>query len=208
MSVRTVVASRWAKTNPFDRAARDRRGRLRRPPTATPCRPSSRARSSGQPRGRAATGSASPPADAVGDRAPSAPSVAGNEIVAWRSTDGTLQVGPGSCPHLGADLSTGAVDCGTLICPWHGLRLSGRSAARWTRFRPTTTACWPGCASTTSVAKNRPTRPVLPDRPDGARLHAVTRLVGICEPPTSSPTVWTRGTAPGSIPTRSPASTS
>ena len=34
-----------------------------------------------------------------------------------------LQVAPGACPHLGADLATATVECGTLVCPWHGLRL-------------------------------------------------------------------------------------
>ena len=34
----------------------------------------------------------------------SAPSSAGVELVAWRDEDGALHVGPGACPHLGADL--------------------------------------------------------------------------------------------------------
>jgi hypothetical protein len=59
--------------------------------------------------------------------------VGGTEIVAWRDRQGGLHAGPASCPHLGADLSTGKVECGGLICPWHGLRLDGgwtRSAVR------------------------------------------------------------------------------
>ena len=46
-------------------------------------------------------------------------------MVAWRGQHGALHVGPGACPHLGAELATGRVDCGALICPWHGLRLDG-----------------------------------------------------------------------------------
>ena len=60
-------------------------------------------------------------------RQPFAANVAGEELVAWRDDAGDLHVGPAECPHLGADLSTGRVECGTLICPWHGLRLSGRN---------------------------------------------------------------------------------
>ena len=58
-------------------------------------------------------------------------SVAGADIVAWRDTDGGLHVGPAVCPHLGADLTTGTIDCGALICPWHGLRLSGHREFGW-----------------------------------------------------------------------------
>ena len=42
-----------------------------------------------------------------------------------------LDVGPGVRPHSGADLSTGTVDCGTLICPWHGLRSAGDWEFGW-----------------------------------------------------------------------------
>ena len=63
-------------------------------------------------------------ADVRADR-PFGSKVAGAELVAWRDEQKNLHVGPASCPHLGADLSTGKVDCGGLICPWHGLRLDG-----------------------------------------------------------------------------------
>ena len=55
-------------------------------------------------------------ADAVRHR-PLGATVAGVELVAWRGENGELHVGPGACPHLGADLSTGKVECGALICP-------------------------------------------------------------------------------------------
>src|SRR5581483_3786850 len=51
--------------------------------------------------------------------------LAGAELVAWRDLDGRLIVGPGTCPHLGAPLAQAAVDCGQLVCRWHGLRVSG-----------------------------------------------------------------------------------
>jgi hypothetical protein len=55
----------------------------------------------------------------------------GVEIVAWRGADGALRVAPRECPHLGADLATAAVECGTLVSPWHGPRLSDQSRGAW-----------------------------------------------------------------------------
>ncbi|MDJ0381975.1 DUF5914 domain-containing protein [Streptomyces sp. G-G2] len=57
--------------------------------------------------------------------------VGGREIVAWRGGDGALVAGPGACPHLGAALAQAPVHRGTLICPWHGLALSGAPFAGW-----------------------------------------------------------------------------
>ena len=57
--------------------------------------------------------------------------VGGLEIVAWRDQQRRLHVGPAACPHLGADLATGTLDCGALICPWHGLRLEGGREFGW-----------------------------------------------------------------------------
>lgn len=109
-------------------------------------------------------------------------SVAGVEIVAWRDETGGLHVGPGTCPHLGADLATGTVACGALICPWHGLRLSGK---RELGFKPLPShddgvLAWvrlDRAGGETPLAE-----PVIPSRPSGFRLNAVTRLVGTCEP--------------------------
>jgi Domain of unknown function (DUF5914)/Rieske [2Fe-2S] domain len=109
-------------------------------------------------------------------------SVGGRELVAWRGDDDTLHVGPGACPHLGADLATGKVDCGVLICPWHGLRLSGEPEFGWRPYpsHDDGVLAW---VRLDSVGGEPPTDgPVLPARPDGVRMHAVTRLVGTCEP--------------------------
>jgi hypothetical protein len=180
MSVRTVVTSRWAKANPFsllprtDWTAQKATHRDAAPTVIE----SALKRSAARPSGNWFSFAAS---DDVGDRAPFGATVAGNEIVAWRSTDGTLRVGPGSCPHLGADLSTGALDCGTLICPWHGMRLSGRRQLGWTPY-PAYDDGVLAWVRLDHVGGEKPTMtPVLPDRPDGARLHAVTRMVGTCE---------------------------
>ncbi len=86
------------------------------------------ARSQRRPRGNWYAFAAS---SAMRANRPFGTSVAGVEIVAWRDEAGGLHVGPGTCPHLGADLTTGTVDCGALICPWHGLRLSGEREFGW-----------------------------------------------------------------------------
>lgn len=119
--------------------------------------------------------------DSIG-RGPLGTVVAGRELVAWRGTDNALHVGPGACPHLGADLSTGKVDDGALICAWHGLRLSGGRQSGWAPYQAYDDGvlAW---VRLDAVGGETPTeRPVLPERPDGARMHAVTRLVGTCEP--------------------------
>lgn len=119
--------------------------------------------------------------EAIRDR-PVGGCVAGVELVAWRGEDGALLVGPGACPHLGADLATGKVDCGALRCPWHGLRLDGRPVFGWRPYpsHDDGVLTW---VRMDSIGGETPTdRPILPVRPRGLRMHAVTRLVGTCEP--------------------------
>lgn len=109
--------------------------------------------------------------------------VAGVEIVAWRDPQHRLAVGPRSCPHLAADLATGRVLDGVLICRWHGLPLDGSSCVLG--WRPMTrhddgVLAW---VRLDAVGGEEPLeQPVLPARPTGDTLHAVARLVGICEP--------------------------
>jgi hypothetical protein len=120
-------------------------------------------------------------ADAVRHR-PLGVTVAGVELVAWRDENDELHVGPGACPHLGADLSTGKVECGALICPWHGLRLDGAREFGWRPY-PTHDDGVLAWVRLDSVGGEPPTEgPVLAQRPLGARLDAVTRLAGTCEP--------------------------
>ncbi|OBB97920.1 DUF5914 domain-containing protein [Mycobacterium sp. 852002-40037_SCH5390672] len=109
--------------------------------------------------------------------------VAGVDVVAWRDEQGRLCVGPRSCPHLGADLATGTVRQGTLICRWHGLTLDGYAhefgwsplpshddgALAWVRLD--------------AVGGEEPLdHPVIPERPTGDTLSAVASMVGVCEP--------------------------
>src|SRR4029079_17864306 len=108
--------------------------------------------------------------------------VGGVEIVAWRAADGGLRVAPRACPHLGADLATATVECGTLVCPWHGMRLTDRSRGAWPPFPAygDGVLCW---VRLDAVGKEEPTdAPIIPTRPPGPRLAAVARLEGVCEP--------------------------
>lgn len=108
--------------------------------------------------------------------------VAGSEVVAWRGDDGAVHVGPGACPHLGADLSTGRVDCGALICPWHGLRLSGRKEHGWKPLPAFDDGVltW---VRLDRVGGEEPTEtPILPPRPEPPHISAVASLIGVCEP--------------------------
>ncbi|MGD9618534.1 MAG: DUF5914 domain-containing protein [Mycolicibacterium sp.] len=112
-------------------------------------------------------------------------SVAGVPIVAWRAADGALRVAPRACPHLGADLATAPVECGALVCPWHGLRLSGRRHGTWRPFpsHDDGVLCWVRLDTTATAGTETPTEaPLVPQRPPGPRLTAVARLEGVCEP--------------------------
>ena len=94
-----------------------------------------------------------------------------------------LCVGPRSCPHLGADLATGTVHRGTLICRWHGLALDGRACEFGWRPLPSHddgTLVW---VRLDDVGGEAPLQePVLAARPPGHTVAAVTRMVGACEP--------------------------
>jgi nitrite reductase/ring-hydroxylating ferredoxin subunit len=109
--------------------------------------------------------------------------VADVEIVAWRDRENRLRVGPRSCPHLGADLATGAVHGGALICRWHGLALDGKSREFGWKPLPSHddgTLAW---VRLDGVGGETPTEePVIPARPVGDTLAGVARVVGVCEP--------------------------
>ena len=99
------------------------------------------------------------------------------EIVAWRGVDGALRVAPRACPHLGADLATAVVGCGTLVYPWHGLRLSDQSRGAWQPAHGPRRRC----------PRRRPQRGAHrrsdhPGPPPSPRLAALARLEGVCEP--------------------------
>ena len=119
--------------------------------------------------------------DIRGDR-PFGTQVADAEIVAWRDQQGSLRVGPAACPHLGADLATGKVECGGLICPWHGLRLRGDREFGWKPLPAHDDGVLVWVRLDKAGGEPPLDEPVIPARPTGDRLTAVTRLVGVCEP--------------------------
>lgn len=188
MSVRNSVAARVsavsktvAKANPFTVLPRLQWERQR--PTYRDAQPAiiehALRRATARPSGNWFAFAASTD---VGTKRPFGTKVAGHEVVVWREPDGRLHAGPGACPHLGADLSTGALDCGQLVCAWHGLKLSGARHVGWTPYpvHDDGVLLW---ARMDHVGGEKATpEPILPQRPDAPYVHAVTRLVGSCEP--------------------------
>ncbi|MBU3752072.1 MAG: Rieske (2Fe-2S) protein, partial [Mycobacterium sp.] len=118
----------------------------------------------------------------VGTDRPFGTTVAGLEIVAWRDEHRVLHVGPASCPHLGADLATGKIDCGALVCPWHGLRLDGRREFGWKPLPAYDDGVLVWVRLDKAGGEEPLDAPVLPVRPSEPHLAAVTRLAGVCEP--------------------------
>ncbi|GAB3993155.1 DUF5914 domain-containing protein [Nocardioides marmoraquaticus] len=60
--------------------------------------------------------------------------VGGAEVTLWRTSDGAVHAGPGSCPHLGALLTDCEVIHDSLYCRWHGLALPPEGAPGWTPY--------------------------------------------------------------------------
>jgi nitrite reductase/ring-hydroxylating ferredoxin subunit len=117
-----------------------------------------------------------------GDR-PLGVDVAGVELVAWRLDDGRLRVGPGACPHLGAPLASARVDCGKLICRWHGLAIGGDDERfGWSAYpsHDDGLLCW---VRLDHLGGEAPLpAPLVPQRPRGTTVDAVATMVGSCEP--------------------------
>jgi hypothetical protein len=110
--------------------------------------------------------------------------VAGVEVVAWRDQDNRLCVGPRSCPHLGADLATATVQCGALICRWHGLAIDGDfQDFGWRTFPSHDDGVLSWVRLDAAGGEAPLDQPVISARPTGDTLAAATRLVGVCEPP-------------------------
>lgn len=113
--------------------------------------------------------------------------VAGIELVAWRDESGLLAVGPGACPHLGAPLAQARVDCGALVCRWHGLRIVAGADPRGNGgWRPL--PCFDdgllAWVRLDAAGGEEPLEaPVVPARPPlGASVQAVIATTGVCEP--------------------------
>ncbi|SFE37554.1 Rieske [2Fe-2S] domain-containing protein [Actinopolyspora alba] len=116
-------------------------------------------------------------------RSPFARTVAGTEVVAWRTEDGALHAGPGACPHLGAPLGQAAVDCGQLVCRWHGLRLDERGGPWWTPFPTYDDGVLAWVRLDDSGGEQPLERPVVPRRPPlRDSISEVATATGVCEP--------------------------
>ncbi|WP_306366419.1 DUF5914 domain-containing protein [Nocardiopsis sp. CC223A] len=109
--------------------------------------------------------------------------VAGVELVAWRTPDGTAHVAPGACPHLGAPLCRGAVADGRLVCRWHGLSLGAEGFPGWSPYpvHDDGVLVW---VRLDRVGGEEPLdAPVVPERPAPERaISAVESMAGRCEP--------------------------
>lgn len=109
--------------------------------------------------------------------------VAGTEIVAWRSEDGTAHAAPGSCPHLGAPLCRGAVDRGRLVCRWHGLALEGSGFPGWDPYPVHDDGVLVWVRLDRAGGEEPLPAPVLVERPEAAgSITSVESLAGRCEP--------------------------
>lgn len=109
--------------------------------------------------------------------------VAGTELVAWRAPDGTVHVGPGACPHLGAPLCRGAVDSGRLVCRWHGLSLDGDGFPGWEPRPAHDDGVLVWVRLDREGGEEPLDAPVVPERPGLDRsLVTVESLAGRCEP--------------------------
>ncbi|MCC9711299.1 DUF5914 domain-containing protein [Streptomyces sp. MNU76] len=119
----------------------------------------------------------------IRDDRPLARTIAGREIVVWRAADGRLVAGPGVCPHLGAPLKDSPVRCGTLLCHWHGLALSGGPFAGWEPLPAYDDGVLVWVRLDDVGGESPLEAPVVPVRPDSAAaLSAVYVAVGVCEP--------------------------
>jgi hypothetical protein len=110
--------------------------------------------------------------------------IGGVELVAWRRPDGSIRVGPGECPHLGAPLALGAVDCGKVVCRWHGLAVGGDDDRNgWLAYpsHDDGVLCWVRL-DRVGGEEPAPVPPVM-TRPTGdGVLDAVATMIGSCEP--------------------------
>lgn len=108
--------------------------------------------------------------------------IAGREVVFWRSSEGALVAGPGACPHLGALLDACPVLDGTMYCRWHGLALTAAGDRTWSPYAALDDGVllWVRLPTPGETLTARPTIPARP--PLSASVAAVMVEPGICEP--------------------------
>jgi len=109
--------------------------------------------------------------------------IAGVEVVAWRTPDGALRAGPGECPHMGAPLCLAAVTRGKLVCRWHGLAIGARGVPGWDPFPAYDDGVLAWVRLDSAGAEDPLPAPVLARRPDPeTSMDAVYTGIGRCEP--------------------------
>jgi nitrite reductase/ring-hydroxylating ferredoxin subunit len=176
------LAQRWPKRWPLQPIPRDQWARQR--PTYAAARPAlidaAVKRAEARPSGNWFVLAAS---REVGRDRPLGVTVAGVELVAWRDTEGRLVAGPGACPHLGAPMALAAVDCGALVCRWHGLRVGPGAGAGWSPLpvHDDGVLAW---VRLDAVGGEEPLdQPVIPARPSHrTSIDSVATMAGVCEP--------------------------
>ena len=182
MSALDGLTAKWAKTSPFKVLPRDAVGE----PAADlhGCRAGDHRRRAGGDRsaGRAATGMRSPPATDPQAR-PLGTSVGGlrDRGVARHRRHAARRTGDLSAPRRRPGDGHGRLRRADLSVAWAAadgrprIRLEAVSGLRRRRAGL-------GAAGPRRRRSSRPSAGRCRARPDGARLHAVTRLVGTCEP--------------------------
>jgi Domain of unknown function (DUF5914)/Rieske [2Fe-2S] domain len=119
----------------------------------------------------------------IGAGRPFGATVAGVEVVAWRDTRGQLIAGPGACPHLGAPMAQASVDCGALICRWHGLRAGPGAGAGWSPLPAHDDGVLAWVRLDAAGGEEPLEAPVVPARPHRATsVDSVATMAGVCEP--------------------------
>jgi hypothetical protein len=110
--------------------------------------------------------------------------VAGREIVVWRSPSGALTAGPGACPHLGAALCDAPVVGDSLVCRWHGLPIGPDGAPGWSPHPvfDDGVLVWVRLPALLADGEAATAAPVLGPRPPSSEVAAVATVIGRCEP--------------------------
>ena len=108
--------------------------------------------------------------------------VAGSEVVLWRGQDGRLLAGPGSCPHMGAQLQDCVVAGDTVLCRWHGMAVGPGGDTRWTGFAALDDGVllWVRLPTAGEEPTDAPTLPIRP--PQAGSVSAVINQRALCEP--------------------------
>ena len=118
----------------------------------------------------------------VGRQESVARTIAGREVVFWRSTDGGLVAGPALCPHLGALMDKCPVLDGTMYCRWHGMAFTEQGDRTWSPYRAYDDGVliWVGLPTEGETPTDRPSLPARPPMDDA--VAAVIAHPGVCEP--------------------------